>query len=69
MHEGALDGLATEPLVSLGALRGGSQVHATGGDIGHICDPFGLSFEGTTGYLRAVGHPDLTTPGERVPRT
>jgi len=55
--------------VSLIALRGGSQIHATGGDIRRICDLFGLSVEGATRYLRTVEHPDLTTPGEWVPRT
>jgi hypothetical protein len=47
-------------LVSLVALRGDSEIHATGGDIRRICDLFGL---------RTVEHPDLTTPGEWVPRT
>jgi enoyl-CoA hydratase/carnithine racemase len=48
MHEPALDAVATEPLVSLVALRGGSEIHATGGDIRRICDLFGLSFERAT---------------------
>jgi len=55
--------------VSLVALRGGSQIHATGGDIRRICDLFGLTVEGATRYLKTVEHPDLTTPGEWVPRT
>ena len=46
-----------------------SEIHATGGDIRRICDLFGLSVEGATRYLRTVEHPDLTTPGEWVPRT
>jgi hypothetical protein len=69
MHEPALDAVATERLVSLVALRGGSEIHATGGDIGRICDLFGLSVEAATGYLRTVEHPDLRTPGEWVART
>jgi len=55
--------------VSLVALRGGSQIHATGCDIRRICDLFGLSVDGATCHLRTVEHPDLTTPGEWVPRT
>jgi hypothetical protein len=46
-----------------------SEIHATGGDIRSICDLFGLSVEGATRYLRAVEHPDLTTPADWVPRT
>jgi hypothetical protein len=56
MHEPALDAVATEPLVSLVALRGGSQIHATGGDIRRICDLFGLSVEGATRYLKTIEH-------------
>jgi hypothetical protein len=46
-----------------------SEIHATGGDIRRICDLFGLSVEGATRYLMTVEHPDLTTPGDWVPRT
>jgi hypothetical protein len=46
-----------------------SEIHATGGDIRRICDLFGLSVDGATRYLKTVEHPDLTTPGEWVPRT
>ena len=46
-----------------------SEIHATGGDIRRVCDLFGLSVAGATRYLRTVEHPDLTTPGEWVPRT
>jgi hypothetical protein len=54
--------------VSLVALRGGSQIHATGGGIARICDLFGLTVEGATRYLKTVEHPDLSTPGEWAPR-
>jgi hypothetical protein len=56
-------------LVSLAGLRGGSQIHATGGDLRRICDLFGLSVQGATCYLEAVEHPDLSAPGGWVPRT
>jgi hypothetical protein len=55
--------------VSLAALAGGSQIHATGGGLRRVCVLFGLSVEGATGILEAVGHPDLSTPGGWVPRT
>ena len=55
--------------MSLVALRGGSQIHATGGDIRRICDLFGLTVDGATCYLRTVEHPDLTTPDKWVRRT
>jgi hypothetical protein len=44
------------------------EIHATGGDVRRICDLFGLSVEGATRYLKTIEHPDLTIPGERVPR-
>jgi hypothetical protein len=40
-----------------------------GGDIRGLCDLFGLSVGGATRYFKTVEHPDLTTPGEWVPRT
>jgi len=46
-----------------------SEIHATGGDIRRICDLFGLSIAGATRYLNTVEHPDLTSEGERPPRT
>ena len=55
--------------MSLVALRGGSEIHATDGDIRRICDLFGLSVEGATRYRKTVEHPDLTTLGGWVPRT
>ena len=45
------------------------EIHATGGDIRRICDLLGLSVQGAIRHLKAVEHPDLTTPGRWVPRT
>jgi len=47
----------TERLVSLVALRGGSEIHATDGDIRRICDLFGLSVEAPPATARPSSTP------------
>jgi hypothetical protein len=56
-------------LVSLVALRGGSEIHATGGDARRLADLFGVSIDSAGRYVDTLEHPDLAAAGTHVPGT